>query len=98
LGFGTWAQIQDRMIVGAGNKYSYGATGGAATHTLTIDEMPSHTHTVKGFNSSCDSASGRSSYGWNTSGSSVTSSSTGNGKAFSIMPPYFAVYMWYRTS
>lgn len=38
--------LRDRFIVGAGNNYSVGATGGEATHTLTTDEIPSHTHSI----------------------------------------------------
>jgi microcystin-dependent protein len=36
--------LRDRFIVGAGSSYSVGATGGEATHTLSIAEIPSHTH------------------------------------------------------
>lgn len=32
------------MLVGAGGSYAVGATGGEATHTLTVAEMPSHSH------------------------------------------------------
>ena len=41
---GTWVQIKDRFILTAGDSYSNGATGGAATVTLTVSNMPSHTH------------------------------------------------------
>ena len=41
----TWEQdCVDRFPVGAGNKYQIDQTGGEAQHTLTVDEMPSHTH------------------------------------------------------
>lgn len=42
---GTWEMIKDRFLVGAGNSYNAGATGGEATHSLSVAEMPSHTHT-----------------------------------------------------
>lgn len=38
--------LRDRFIVGAGAGYAVGATGGEATHTLTVDEMPRHNHTI----------------------------------------------------
>lgn len=41
---GTWQQIKDTFLLACGDTYSNGATGGEATHTLTTDEMPSHTH------------------------------------------------------
>jgi len=36
--------LRDRFVVGAGNSYSVGETGGAISVTLTIDQMPSHSH------------------------------------------------------
>ena len=41
---GTWEQIQDTFLLAAGQTYAAGATGGEAEHTLTLDEMPAHTH------------------------------------------------------
>ena len=58
---GTWERIQDRFLLSAGSSYAAGTTGGSANkdftpegsvsgtvgaHTLTTDEMPSHTHTL----------------------------------------------------
>lgn len=36
--------LRDRFVVGAGYSYGVGATGGEATHTLTVNEMPKHQH------------------------------------------------------
>jgi microcystin-dependent protein len=36
--------LRDRFIVGAGSSYAVGATGGATTATLTINNLPAHTH------------------------------------------------------
>lgn len=45
---GTWEQLKDRFLIGAGGSYSAGATGGATAHTLTVAEMPSHNHSFTG--------------------------------------------------
>ena len=37
--------LRNRFIVGAGNSYTLGATGGANTVALTVAQMPSHAHT-----------------------------------------------------
>lgn len=46
FGVGTWERIsQGRMLLGADDStYKAGATGGEATHTLTAEEMPAHSH------------------------------------------------------
>lgn len=36
--------LRGRFIVGAGGDYAAGATGGAATVTLSLDQMPEHSH------------------------------------------------------
>lgn len=41
---GTWSAIQNRFLVGAGGSYAVNSTGGEASHKLTVNEMPSHTH------------------------------------------------------
>ena len=57
---GTWAAIQDRFLVGAGNLYAVNATGGSTTHghtqaahdhttpavALTVAQMPVHGHSI----------------------------------------------------
>lgn len=58
---GTWAQLENKMLIGVGSEYENGDTGGSATHTpsgtlsggavgdhtLTVAEMPSHGHQVR---------------------------------------------------
>ena len=41
---GTWEQIQDTFLLSAGSTYTAGDTGGHSTHTITINEMPTHSH------------------------------------------------------
>ena len=96
FGFGTWEQIQDRFLLAAGSTYSAGATGGEATHTLTVDEMPKHSHGIQ--LTSKATASGTD-YVRVSSTGDVTSnliSETGGGQAHNNMPPYLSVYVWQR--
>jgi len=46
--------LRDRFIAGAGTTYGVGSIGGAATHTLSVSEMPSHTHTQNSHNHTQD--------------------------------------------
>ena len=43
---GEWEQIKDKFLLSAGDTYSGGSEGGEAAHTLTVEEMPSHNHTI----------------------------------------------------
>ncbi len=42
----TWVQIEGRFLLGTSADYAAGSTGGEATHTLTEQEMPSHSHVM----------------------------------------------------
>ena len=44
---GTWERVKDRFVLAAGDSYAVGATGGEATHTLSISEMPTHSHSIR---------------------------------------------------
>lgn len=50
---GSWEQIKDKFLLCSGSTYSNGSTGGASSHyhttgncTLTVNQIPSHTHTL----------------------------------------------------
>lgn len=98
LGYGTWEQIKDRFVLAAGDVYDAGSTGGEATHTLTVDEMPEHSHGISLTSSATASGTSYariSSTGNNTNG---LLSKTGGGQAHNNMPPYYAMYIWLRTA
>lgn len=107
FGFGTWARIQDCFLLAAGSAYSAGSTGGEATHTLTVDEMPSHRHDFRFQYSNTTHVNGSTSWqltkettGDFTSGDSseMYVQTNGGGAAHNNMPPYLAVYVWKRTA
>ena len=91
--------MKDRFLLGAGDSYAAGGTGGEATHTLTNDEMPAHRHTIY--------MNGEASTGefWGANivtpqskkNANATDTSGGN-QPHNNMPPYLAVYMWQRTA
>ena len=98
---GTWQRIKDRFMLASGDTYASGSTGGEARHTLTVNEMPSHSHTdgVDGVNGLSAATPGQTSavtY-WSNSGGRGTGY-TGGGQAHENMPPYIAVYVWKRTA
>jgi len=95
---GTWERIQDTFLLAAGSTYAAGSTGGEATHTLTVDEMPSHSHNIS---VGKDAASGNAQWRPFSWGGGTGQSSTqpiGGGQAHNNMPPYLAVYVWKRTA
>lgn len=92
---GTWEQIEDKFLLGAGTTHAGGTTGGEETHTLTIEEMPSHTHTIP-VGVVGNSGTARSVIATNQQ--SRASDATGGDQPHNNMPPYIAVYIWKRTA
>lgn len=41
---GTWEKVVGRFLLGSSSSHKAGSTGGEETHTLTSNEMPSHSH------------------------------------------------------
>lgn len=109
---GSWEQLKDRFLLAAGSTYAAGSTGGEASHTLTVNEMPKHNHEMPpwmwavsaGFNNGTNNISGGTStgnaipYTDGKSKQSQYSESVGGGSAHNNMPPYLTIYMWKRTA
>lgn len=45
-GVSTWVKLEGRVLLGASSAYPVGSEGGEAMHTLTVTEMPSHSHSL----------------------------------------------------
>lgn len=97
---GTWEQIKDVFLLAAGDNYIAGSTGGEATHTLTVDEMPKHSHNLpvdKQYGEATTTERDRINL---TSGiaynNGYASNDTGASQPHNNMPPYLTVYMWRR--
>ena len=97
---GAWTQLKDRVIVGAGGSYAVNSTGGAETHTLTVDEMPAHTHSLNN-PVGPENYGSESGYCWAQDIQSwgyMKTQSVGGGQAHNNMQPYIAKYIWERVS
>ena len=97
---GTWEQIKDIFLLGAGDIYTAGSIGGSATHTLTINEMPSHRHEIANYNSGGNAQGSMTVTANAKTGylSNIITGATGGGQSHNNMPPYLVVYMWKRTA
>lgn len=104
LGYGTWAAFgQGQVPVGfkAGDPDfgTGGQTGGEKTHTLTIPEMPSHTHTqAVSANPTVGTEGSMGSDGPSDDAFVGETQITGASGAHNNLQPYVVVFMWLRTS
>lgn len=109
LGFGTWTPYaQGRTIVGvdttdtdpadAPNFNGLNLIGGSKWHTLTIAEMPSHTHPIPHGSNNQNSGSDTSSDAWTISSSTRYTNATGGGQRHDNVQPYITTYIWKRTA
>lgn len=112
----TWIRHSGYVLYGAITNVSpgyAGKTGGEETHTLTVDEMPTHTHEQdqhkhnlgrRNVYAGNGSAVAVVTYGGGTANDAVTgyttatNQDTGGGQAHNNMMPYKNVYIWERTA
>ena len=99
---GTWERIENRFLWAIDDTGTIGTEGGAAEVTLTIDQMPTHQHTMENENSSGPTydwtpasvqTGGANGWTWN-----VNTAFAGGGQPHNNMPPFVAVAIWRRTA
>ena len=76
-------------------------TGGAKTHTLTVQEIPNHAHDLNAVNEGVDNPNGGYHPGWTFNKqytAQVMSASIGGGQAHNNLQPYITCYIWKRTT
>lgn len=105
LGHGTWAAFgKGQVLVGLDAEQeefnTVGKTGGAKTHTLTVNEMPSHNHSITRTTGAGGDVTGTGVPPHNAvaAGTSSTTASRGGGQPHNNLQPYITVYMWVRTA
>tara|TARA_R110000796_G_scaffold101637_6_gene210369 strand:- start:4803 stop:5249 length:447 start_codon:yes stop_codon:yes gene_type:complete len=97
--------LRNRFVVGTGNNYAVGSTGGADTVSLTTAQMPQHDHLVYGQDNDAvatGNASDEVANVTNRNSSNAffnrTTSLAGSGSAHENRPPYYALAYIMRTS
>ena len=88
---GETPDLRNRFIVGAGASYGVGATGGADTVTLTVEQIPSHSHTFHMMGNANPGDNWIPSRGSNNPQDSGQTRATGGGQAHENRPPYYAL-------
>ena len=103
---GSWERIQGRFLLGTSSSYSVSSTGGEAEHTLSINEMPRHSHYVQAYrwNDGSSTINGYLPTTSQAAGSVMVTQDPvplnfqGESKSHNNMPPYYAVNIWRRTA
>ena len=93
----TWVRITNGFLWAVDASGTIGQTGGAKEVTLTVDQIPSHSHGSV----YSQHAPGTKDKAWyTTAGTSVAygAVATGGGQAHNNMPPYIQVSIWRRTA
>jgi general stress protein YciG len=107
LKFGTWERVKGKVLVGLDENdtafNAIGKKGGEKTHTLSIDEMPSHNHSNQYYvNAGLEGGTDRLlAYGSSSAPVNTGLPTLENGKnqPHNILQPYQVVgYMWIRTA
>ena len=94
---GRWEILNDVFLLAAGSYANAGTFGGEAVHTLTVDEMPAHSHSVpnmSGYDTGVEWVGQSGTAAPQTRNTAIN----GGGAAHNNMPPYLAVYMWKRVA
>lgn len=99
---GTWERLQDGFLWASRATDTMEQTGGEKTHTLTLNEMPKHSHELP-INYGTNAGSLRGIANWNDKASLYSDNvyvtkTSGGGAAHNNMPPYIQVSMWKRIS
>ena len=104
---GKWETISGRFLFSTDSNHSVNTTGGEEMHSLTINEMPSHSHQYYCINSNyfgtqnCDYTYGNRIeflYKWlsDDKGYKTGTEQTGGNQPHNNMPPYLTAYCWRR--
>lgn len=109
---GSWTRVEGVFILNSSNSYPLGSTGGEASHTLTVDEIPAHEHIQRLQNPNGSdinihvvngTTGGFNGFALQTgfpgiNENSLNTLAAGGGQTHNNMPPYRVMNGWERVS
>ena len=100
---GKWEEIKGRFLFAEDKNHAAGSSGGEEVHTLSIDEIPGHNHTLpkhacayKNIPDIQIQGGGGSKKLYENDGDIANTNNVGGGKPHNNMPPYIAAFCWRR--
>ena len=107
---GSWTKIRGRFLFASDSNHDVGSTGGSERHTLTIDEMPRHSHEYEKFRHETTTlfdipdgvcyvypANHKEHKDDNKFSDTYSTKSVGGGSSHNNMPPFLTANCWKRT-
>ena len=103
---GSWSRVTNRFLIGSGGTYTTGGTGGETNVTITVNQIPGHSHVQKlavfGIGQPIMVEGPQSEDGYqvasqgakSANGTPVQTEASGGGQAHNNMPPYIGCNIW----
>ncbi len=81
---GTWVRLKDKFLLACGDTYPANTTGGSATKTIGVTNLPAHNHTVNASTHSHSVTTAGSGSHTHTASSNTTGSHTHGGGSLNV--------------
>lgn len=81
---GTWTRLKDKFLLANGDSYAPNTTGGSATKTIAVSNLPAHNHTVNASTHSHSVTTAGAGSHTHTASSNTTGSHTHSGGSLNV--------------
>lgn len=92
---GVWERLENVFLLASSSSHPAGEQAGEERVTLTVEEIPPHTHTIH-YGIAADKPGWAATVMSDATYESPIANATGGGRSHNNMPPYLSVCMWKR--